>query len=159
MREDNMGLVVTVKEKGLTEVDLFISGISKNMVDLTVPMKQAAILMMGSIQKNFDTSGRPTPWIPLAASTLKQKIRKGYSSRPLIRSGGLRQSIASQSGKMSMSLGTSIIYGRIHEYGGLAGRNKSAKIPPRPYLLFQRQDLERIRDLIINHLTLGKNNA
>lgn len=56
---------------------------------------------------------------------------------------------------MSMRLGTSIRYGRIHEYGGFAGRKGSAKIPARPYLLFQSQDLARIREIIVDYLTKG----
>lgn len=154
-----MGLIVVVKETGLTQATAMLSGFSKRSIDLTAPMKQAAILMMASIQRNFDSGGRPASWIPLAPSTLKQKIAKGYSSRPLIRTGALRQSISSSSERMSMSLGTSIRYGRIHEYGGFAGRGGSANIPARPYLLFQRQDLDRIKKLIVDHLTSGEPNG
>lgn len=154
-----MGVVVTVKEKGLMEATAMISGFGKRAVDLTIPMKQASLLMLASVNKNFQMSGRPTSWVPLAASTLKEKIRKGYSTRPLIRTGFLRQSITAQSGRMEMRLGTAIRYGRIHEYGGRAGRGGSANIPARPYLLFQREDLDRIRKMILSYLTTGEMNA
>lgn len=154
-----MGMDVSVTQQGMEQVTAYISGFKEKAADLTVPMKQAAILMMGSVQKNFDASGRPISWIPLKASTLKEKMRKGYSPKPLIRTGGLRQSFATSVGRMEMSIGTSIVYGRIHQKGGRAGRNQSATIPARPYLVFQRDDLDKIRDLVVKHLTSGSSNA
>lgn len=160
-----MGVTVTVTQNGLQEATAKIQGFIERSVDLSMPMKRAAVLMMRSIQANFDNSGRPTTWTPLAQSTLRQKQRLGYSSKPLIRTGALRQSIAPQSSKMSMVLSTAIPYGAIHQYGGFAGRSrgiaKSLKkgvtgrpyIPARPYLVFQNQDLERIKNMIVDYLT------
>jgi len=34
----------------------------------------------------------------------------------------------------SVIFGSNVVYARIHQHGGQAGRNKSANIPPRPYM-------------------------
>lgn len=141
-----MGVTITVNQNGLQEATANIQGFANKSVDLSTPMKQASVLMMRSIQQNFDSSGRPSSWVPLAASTIRQKIRLGYSTKPLIRTGTLRQSIASQADRMSMRLGTMVSYARYHQFG-------TKTIPARPYLRFQTQDLDRIRDMIIQYLT------
>ncbi len=54
------------------------------------------------------------------------------------RTGRLRDSIGwriERKGKELIGrVGTNVVYGRIHEYGGTAGRNRAANIRPRPYL-------------------------
>lgn len=37
-------------------------------------------------------------------------------------------------GRRSINVGTNLVYGPIQELGGQAGRNRSAKIRPQPYL-------------------------
>src|SRR4051812_5701346 len=44
-----------------------------------------------SLQQNFDVGGRPTPWIPLAETTLERRSKRGYGSKPLKRSGRLQR--------------------------------------------------------------------
>lgn len=117
--------------------------------------------MLTSIRDNFNKSGRPIPWKPLALSTLKQRFRyAGLGSyKPLIKTGALRASITYDTeGGMKLLVGTSISnkgynYGNIHQFGGVAGRNRSAIIPARPFLLFQKEDIKRLNQLIIDYVT------
>ena len=50
------------------------------------------------------------------------------------KTGNLRRSITSTQSRKSVTTGTDLIYAAIQEFGGLAGKNKSAKIPAHPYL-------------------------
>ena len=117
-------------------------------------MLKARALMDRSIDRNFASSGRPKHWKPLARVTLMQKLKAGYSLMPLIRSGarGLQGSISSRTRNNKLAIGTSIAYGRIHQFGGFAGRNRRVFIPARPYLVFQEEDLKRIEILIARYL-------
>lgn len=151
------GMHVVIQATGLDTIIARIEGFSKRALDLSVPLKQAGIMMLSSIKKNFRAGGRPSPWAPLALSTLKNKNRQGLSHLPLTgRTGLLQNSIVPASDMNRLTLGTSIRYAAIHQYGGMAGRNLSAKIPQRKYLLFQEEDVRRINKLVIEHL-LSKN--
>lgn len=148
-------IVITITVNGIQEVNANLTGAIDRSADLTPVMKQSAVLMMGSINENFQQGGRPAPWFPLALSTIKQKVRQGYSVMPLIRTGTLRASITPRVGQTSFKLGTSIVYGRIHQKGGKAGRNHSATIPARPYLVFQDEDLRQINRLVSDYIRRG----
>lgn len=145
-------LVVTIKVNGVQSVSAKLSGTVDRSRDLTPAMKQSAVLMMGSINANFGAGGRPMPWTPLSPSYAIRKARQGYSDTPLIKGGALRASITPKSSSNAFKLGTSIVYGRIHQKGGKAGRNHAASIPARPYLVFQEEDLRQINQVVLNHI-------
>jgi phage virion morphogenesis protein len=48
----------------------------------------------------------------------------------------------------SATVGTNMVYGRIHQLGGEAGRNKSVTIDARPYLGVSLADEHEIRDIV-----------
>jgi len=52
-------------------------------------------------------------------------------------------------------IGSNVIYSRIHQLGGMAGRGHKVKIPARPFLLVQDQDWGTIKNVLIRHLTGG----
>ena len=137
---------------GDQQVFLSIKGFENRANDLTVPLKEARLTMLRSVKQNFEQSGRPIPWLSLAYSTLKQKLRLGRSPLPLIRTGDLKRSITGAIANQNrLIIGTAIKYARIHQR-----RNFSAKIPARPYLVFQDRDLVHIRKSLVNHLFGGK---
>lgn len=148
---------VRVEARGLSDVKIFLDGVKRRMVNLSPAMKKAAVLMLGSVDKNFKSGGRPAPWRPLAFSTLREKRRKGYSPLPLTRTGQMKRSIAEGfPSQNSFSIGTAVKYARIHQYGGRAGRGHRANIPARPFLVFQGQDLSRIEGLILEHINADR---
>ena len=76
-------------------------------------------------------------------------IKKGGTT--LVESGRLKNSIKYQlRGGNKVAVGTNVVYGRIHHEGGMAGRNRKVKIPARPYMFVDEDDLlvikQRIRD-------------
>jgi len=57
----------------------------------------------------------------------------------------------------NLYVGTRVVYGAIHEYGGLAGRHHSARIPARPYLHpavedFKNEELKHLIDIVVEEL-------
>ena len=53
-------------------------------------------------------------------------------------------------------IGTNVVYGRIHEFGGFAGRNRSVRIPARPYLrpaVEDRGNQEDITSIFLKNIT------
>lgn len=162
---------IKVTVTGAQELVASLGSIKKKMADLTPAMAKARVLMLSSVNRNFDAGGRPAPWKPLAASTIRQKARLGGSSKILIGAGhyskaggfqtgggSLKRSITGKIYPRKLTIGTSIPYARIHQFGGAAGRGHSAIIPKRPYLLFQREDVKNIKKLIEQHV-MGKGGA
>jgi phage gpG-like protein len=100
--------------------------------DRTVPNRQLSVQLQGWVFSNFNAGGgRQSPgWTPLAPSTLAQKQRQGYSSRPLIRTGHLRQSFRGFFDNDSAGVGSEVRYSRYHEQGGRHLPRRSM-LPPR----------------------------
>ena len=141
-----MSVEIVIKQTGIADVKVRLGKAIDRMADLTPAMKRASILMMGSINQNFQQSGRPMPWAPLAYSTIKEKMRKGYSPKPLIRTGLLRASMAQNISTKGFRIGTAVPYAKYHQLG-------TKNIPARPYLVFQTQDIERINKVVTDHLS------
>ncbi len=84
-------------------------------------------------------------WKP-SARALKE------GGRTLVDTAHLMQSITSRSDDTAALVGSNVIYARIHQLGGKAGRGGSADMPARPYLGFSREDKTAITEIFINNL-------
>jgi phage gpG-like protein len=87
--------------------------------------EQVATQLFGWVQRNIQAEGgllEDGPWPPLAESTLAEKKRLGYSPKPLIRTGNLRQSFGMYYDENIAGVGARASYGvdyaEVHEYGG-----------------------------------------
>lgn len=129
------------------------------MKDLTPATKDMGERMRFSIEENFRQSGRPTRWKPWAFSTA---LRRAYDKegKPagrlggvLVRKGILKNSITYVADSSGLTVGTNIIYGRIHQLGGMAGRGRKVPIPARPFLVGQESDLEYFQQRILEHVS------
>lgn len=104
-------------------------------------------------------------WQPLAYTTKLARIggSKAFKKRggltaagrrrlgglkPLIDRANLMRSITYAESGDRVSIGTNMIYGAIHQFGGDAGRGRRAKIPARPYLGFSRTDRLEIAGIV-----------
>lgn len=111
--------------------------------------------VIASVDKNFEKSGRPQKWQKLKPATQRQKrggsilIGQGYH-------GGLLGSIHAEAGNNSVMVGTNKKYAAIHQFGGMAGRNKTTKIPSRPFLLVQDEDWDEIQEELKDYIMLRK---
>ncbi|WP_334096304.1 phage virion morphogenesis protein [Helicobacter typhlonius] len=78
-----------------------------------------------------ETSPFGEKWKPLSSVTLKKS--KGLKKK-LVDKGKLVNSIHTSHTTKSASIGTSVVYARIHQFGGKAGRNHKTIIPARAFL-------------------------
>lgn len=75
---------------------------------------------------------------------------KGHAQNELyVRSGHLRRAIYSKDEILGFVVGAAVIYARVHQFGGRAGRGLSAVIPARPYIKINE---DRIAHFLIRGL-------
>ena len=149
------GFSVHINVEGLGLAEGVLRGIRERAEDLTVPLRAGGFHMMRSIRENFRVGGRPERWAPLRPATPKAKAPK---AKPLIDTGRLMGSITFRATKDRLAVGSNVIYARIHQLGGRAGRRHAVTIPARPYLVFQSAsggDVEVIGRLVGEHLAGG----
>ena len=107
-----------------------------------------------SVRERWDREESPdgAPWAPLAAATLARK----KDARILIEGDVLRKSITVRLSALktnpSLRMGSNLVYARIHQLGGKAGRGRSVTIPARPYLGYSEADRQDIRRRIVKHI-------
>jgi phage virion morphogenesis protein len=87
------------------------------------------------------------PWQSLAASTLQRKRAKGKGGMGiLMHEPDLATSIhAHNPTDKSVTIGTSLIYALIHQFGGETGRGYKVNMPVRPYIGVSNTDKERLK--------------
>ena len=96
------------------------------------------VLVSQSLQ-NFHSNGRPK-WAGLSPVTLEIYRKQGINPQSILQrtAGGLRDSVQGSHDATSATVGAgsgkSKDYAAIHQFGGMAGRNRKVKIPARPYL-------------------------
>ncbi|TLD78403.1 phage virion morphogenesis protein [Helicobacter typhlonius] len=102
-----------------------------------------------------ETSPFGEKWKPLSSVTLKKS--KGLKKK-LVDKGKLVNSIHTSHTTKSASIGTSVVYARIHQFGGKAGRNHKVIIPARPFIPISKEDKipkalqEEIQELAMEHI-------
>jgi|GEM_PF-6249926 len=139
----------------IKQLNLAIQGIVNK--DLTPALKVLAALIRAYIDQNFMQRGRwngrgtglfdggTQRWTPLAASTKKSYVRKGYDLEPtLIRATQqLYNSIeVNVNGKNKIVISVGCIYGAVHQFGATIRTDKATiKIPPRPFITLTKSDV------------------
>jgi phage gpG-like protein len=98
------------------------AGVKAAAAAMGLAMETAAKLELSRVSHS---RGTPTPSPP--------------GSPPALISGALRRSVitrpdAASGYRASVTVGGTIVYARIQELGGRAGRNHASLLPPRPYL-------------------------
>lgn len=139
---------------------------SKVPTDLTPMWRDVAALMLNSTRKTFEVGGRPGRW---------QALKRGGPAM-LRRSGGLLRTLRAEVSPFSATvvMGEGVPYAKIHQYGGTIPHPGSSKfqrfivegkwistnftrphpivMPPRPYLLFQAEDIEAIGQMAMGYI-------
>ena len=144
-----------------------VSVVLPNMPDDSdINYRQMAIdigdAILNTARLSFVNSSTPNgdAWLRLSPATIKQR-RKGSDS-PLRDTGMLMNSLMisdayETSGGVGVDVGSNLIYANIHNFGGMAGRNRSVKIPQRqfmPDLYNMSTDLEDEIEDIMEYWTL-----
>lgn len=78
----------------------------------------------------------------------QSKRAKATGGRTLVDTARLRSSLARRAFPDRADVGTNVIYARIHQLGGKAGRGHAVKLPPRPYLGISDEDEKAITEIV-----------
>lgn len=102
---------------------------------------------------NFRASGRPTKWAPLAPKTLASRRKRGKGGKILQDNGLLKASVTSNASIKRISaqrieFGTNLSYASVQQNG-------TARIPARPFLMWQDTDLQIAKRIFLDHLRQG----
>lgn len=118
--------------------------------------------ILNTARLSFINSSTPhgDAWLRLSPATIKQ--RRGGSDSPLRDTGRLMNSLMMSdvyetSDGIGVDVGSNLVYANIHNFGGMAGRNRSVKIPQRqfmPDLYNMPPDLEGEIEDIMEYWTL-----
>lgn len=120
--------------------------------DLSPVMRNIAGIMHNAVEENLKQEGRPK-WKPLSSKTIKAREKKGYWPGKILQMRGeLASSITSKYDSSSAMVGTNKVYAGIHQFGGKAGRGRKVEIPARPFLKLTDQDIEDIKQAVIDYL-------
>lgn len=115
-----------------------------HMSDTTPLTKDLERALVNQTLQNFHANGRPE-WAGLSTVTLELYRKRGIDPKSILQRspGGLRDSVQGDHDKDSATVGAgsgqSKDYAAIHQFGGMAGRNRKVKIKPRPYLPIDAQ--------------------
>ncbi|MDI1471912.1 Phage capsid and scaffold [Thermodesulfovibrio sp. N1] len=121
-------------------------------IDRRPLMRNIAMIMHNAVEENFAQQGRPS-WRPLSPKTIKARQQKGYWPGSILQMRGrLASSITAQSDNDKAMVGTNVVYAAIHQFGGRAGRGHRAEIPARPFLSLTEEDLNDIKETVIDYL-------
>ena len=108
-------------------------------------LEPALPVVARAIERNFEEEGRPLPWTPLAASTLRHKP-PGLKILEL--TGRLRRSIFTRVEGAAIVLSTDVPYAAALQFG-VPRRG----LPARPFLVLTNDDLEQAAHTLADSLT------
>jgi phage virion morphogenesis protein len=150
---------VEIKDR---EVKRVFTRLMRNAKNLTPAFREIGEIVRSSVIRNFQEGGRPEKWVPTKirsiylaylgrgkrkrkAYTLRGGLTKGFArytsgKKTLIDRARLQNSVTTRAEADKVTVGTNLVYARIHQLGGMAGKNRKVKIPARPYLLVQDED-------------------
>jgi len=136
------------------KVRIFLKDLQERLLNLRPALEEIKVYMLSSIEQNFAEGGRPRRWPPLSEKTIVQRRKKGkWPGQILVQSGHLLGSIEGTVRDDSVIIGTNKPYAAIHQFGGKAGRGHKVSIPARPYLVFQDEDIEEIKQILLDYLS------
>lgn len=103
--------------------------------------------LVASTVERFDAGEGPdgTPWEPS-----QRAVAEG--GKTLVDTGRLRGSIGYEASPAHVSVGSNVVYARIHQLGGQAGRGHAVTLPARPYLGISEEDAKEARAILADHL-------
>lgn len=132
--------------------------------DLSAPLNKCGEIVLSSVEQNFQTEGRYATagswhggterWQDLAPRTKEARAKKGkWPGKKLQMSqGGLAASFDKKVTGNNLEIGSNKAYAGIHQFGGQAGRGRKVKIPARPMLVVQDDDVEDMMDALGKHM-------
>ncbi len=117
------------------DIQLALTQLSSKIKNLKPALNQIGYHLLEVTEDAFQSETSPfsKAWKDLAPATFKAKQKSGHIKK-LQNTGTLASSLNFYASSDHLILGTNLEYAPIHQFGGKAGRNHSAKIPARPFL-------------------------
>jgi len=127
--------------------------LQRKVADPSPAMAEIAEVMLNGVYDRFESETDPDGgrWRRHALATV---AARGAGATILRERGRLIGSIHPASHRNSARVGTNLVYGAIHQFGGQAGLGRQVMIPARPFLGFSQQDIERIGEVLDDWLSL-----
>jgi phage virion morphogenesis protein len=121
----------------------------KAFSDVTPMMDEIGAMLVTSTQDRFEKGQGPDgdDWL----QSIRVQEAQG-NAQTLVDSARLRDSITHEPGNDQVEVGTNVIYGAIHQFGGQTGRNKSVTMPARSYLGISSDDEREIENIVDDYL-------
>lgn len=136
------------------EVRQALERLQRRLSDLSPVMRDIGELLVERAKQRFEASTAPdgSRWAPNSAATLgallarsRANFRKDGSlskrgtarkagKKPLIDTGTLMGQMFYRASASEVTVGNTMRYAAIHQFGGQAGRGKKVTIPARPFL-------------------------
>jgi phage virion morphogenesis protein len=158
-------VAVTVTVEGLGDIEARLSGMLAKMDDLTPLMDRIGQAMETTTGERFERG--------VAPSGVAWKKSNKPSGKTLIDTSRLKNSVTHRASRDSVEIGTNVIYGAIHQFGGTI-RARSGKylkfklpgklgfrsvesviIPARPFIGIDAEDRQEIPALVEDYLLEG----
>lgn len=157
---------------GAEQVIAMLGQLAQRTRDLRPAMRDIGAHLRSEAVDNFKEQRSPDgqAWRPLSAASILSRARqcapKSFAKRraqtiarfasgaqALLNTGALRNSIQVQEvTATSVTVGTRLAYAAIHQFGGMAGRNRKVRIPARPFVGLSAQGAQRIVDTLRGYL-------
>ena len=146
-----MKIVSKVDEKAS---EILFKRLIKNSKDLKRPLINIRATLLSSTDKTFEAQGRPRKWKDLKPSTKRKRAKMGkWPAKILQVSGSLASSVNGKIEGNTVKIGSNKEYAMIHQKGGTIKTKKaSIKIPARPFLVIQDEDVKRAENILTRHL-------
>ncbi|EFN7273595.1 phage virion morphogenesis protein [Escherichia coli] len=138
---------ITINDQSLRQA---LKALESAATDMTPAMRKIAGTLLTETQFNFLGEGRPG-WLPSLAATERD-------GQTLQDTGRLMGSVSTNHDDRQAAVGTNVVYGAIHQFGGKTGRHESVELPARPYLPLtgdnelQPEAEKAVLDTIVRHL-------
>ena len=141
----NINITATLAQSNLKELE-------SKLKNLKPVMSSIGEYMVRRTRQRFDSETSPdgVKWAPLAEATIAAKRERRTNAPPtaiLKSTFTLRDTIAYVPTETSVKIGTPQEYGKFHQYG-------TRRIPARPFLGYNQQDLKEIEEIFVDALEL-----
>lgn len=135
---------VTIEDQA---VKALLAKLAERTGNLTPVMRTIGEIVRESVERNFEEGRSPDGknWQPSIRALLT-------GGKTLIDKAILKNSLNVRASRDRVSVGTNVIYGAIHQFGGKAGRGRKVNIPARPYLGVRREDWPEIKSAVVAYL-------
>lgn len=137
------GVNFTIAVHGAEDIGRALVGLQLRMQDLRPVLREIGASLLTSTQRRFEDEQGPdgSPW--------PTNQRGGAILRD---SGRLYQSLTYAADHHQVEVGTNVVYARIHQLGGQAGRGRAVTIKPRPFLGLDDADRTEMLEIVNDYI-------